>query len=394
MKLHPTTLFSFAPLAAGVALAACHGAPGVRIDAAPSASPPAANVQDPQVPPAHGYEQDPAYLRREILKRLDAHIDEAATRAHLEARLSLDEAMPIPYLGVDAEPANGGMQLTAVYGATGAEAAGLKVGDVLWSIDGERTDGRPALAHAIRSKRAGTMLHIELRRDGAPRSVDCLLSQRPEEDEDEAEQFPDLPQHITAITGPFASDFERDDAAGDVAGFDLVLGGHGAPSHWVVGGDAGARCLRQASEDRTGIHFPMAIAHEFFGDDVAATARMRYVGGKVDRAGGIVLRYRDPGNYYVARVNAAEGDLRIFRVANGIRRTLPGGIVKAPTDDGAWHTLEFRIQGSVLTATLDGAHTATAYDSYFLKGRAGLWTKSDSLTEFDDVAFVPIAKER
>ena len=66
------------------------------------------------------------------------------------------------------------------------------------------------------------------------------------------------------------------------------------------------------------------------------------------------------------------------------------GVVKAPTDDGEWHTLEFRAEGSKLTATLDGKYTATAWDSFFMKGRAGLWTKSDSITEFDAVSFVPV----
>lgn len=379
-------------LLACAALAACSSPPAVAATAAaprPLAAETATEIAAEAVP---DYEQDPAYLRREILKRLDARIDEAATRAHLDARLALDDAMPIPYLGIDAEPFDGGMRVTQVFGATGAEAAGLRVGDVLDSIDDERTDRPAALAHAIRSKRPGTDLHLQLRRDGKAMPLTCKLSQRPEEDEDEEEQFPDLPRHITANTPAFATDFEHE--SDDATGFDSVLGGHGAPPHWIVAGAAGARCLRQASDDRTGIHFPMAIAHEFFGDDVAASARMRYAGGKVDRAGGIVLRYRDPGNYLVARVNAAEGDLRIFRVANGIRRTLPGGIVKAPTDDGAWHRLEFRAEGPKLTATLDGKFTAVAYDSFFLKGRAGLWTKSDSITEFDDVEFAPLASGR
>jgi hypothetical protein len=38
-----------------------------------------------------------------------------------------------------------------------------------------------------------------------------------------------------------------------------------------------------------------------------------------------------------------------------------------------------------LTATLDGNVHAEAFDSFFLRGRAGVWTKSDSLTEFDDL---------
>ena len=56
--------------------------------------------------------------------------------------------------------------------------------------------------------------------------------------------------------------------------------------------------------------------------------------------------------------------------------------------DHAWNS----DNGSMVTATLDGAHTAVAHDSYFLKGRAGLWTKSDSVTDFDDVTFTPNVK--
>ncbi len=134
----------------------------------------------------------------------------------------------------------------------------------------------------------------------------------------------------------------------------------------------------------------MALAEGFDCGDVAARVRLRYSGGEVDKAGGIVLRYVDAGNYYTARVNAAEGDLRIFRSANGIRTTLPGAIAKGATDDHAWHTLEFRAEGSKLTATLDGEITVTAYDSMFLRGRAGVWTKSDSVTDFDDLSFDPL----
>jgi hypothetical protein len=29
----------------------------------------------------------------------------------------------------------------------------------------------------------------------------------------------------------------------------------------------------------------------------------------------------------------------------------------------------------------------SSYDTYFAHGRVGIWTKSDSVTEFDDVSF-------
>jgi hypothetical protein len=129
----------------------------------------------------------------------------------------------------------------------------------------------------------------------------------------------------------------------------------------------------------------MLIARDWAANDVVARVRFRYAGGEIDRAGGIVLRYRDPGNYLVARANAAEGDVRIFRTVNGDRRTLPGAIAKGASDDDKWHTLEFRAEGSQLTAILDGTVKATACDTFFTGGRVGLWTKSDSKTEFDDL---------
>src|SRR6185503_5974233 len=135
--------------------------------------------------------------------------------------------------------------------------------------------------------------------------------------------------------------------------------------------------------------FPLAIMQDVRFGDVAGRVSFRFAGGRVDPAAGIVLRYKSPSSYLVARVNAAEADLRIFRVANGIRTTLPGGKVAAPCDDDGWHVLEFRAVGSTLTATFDGTATATACDSWFLDGGVGLWTKSDSLTEFDDLRFEP-----
>src|SRR5262245_43763221 len=69
---------------------------------------------------------DPALVRRELLARMDARIDAAAARQHLEARLLLDEVLPIPYLGVDSEAVEGGLRIAAVYADTGADAAGIK----------------------------------------------------------------------------------------------------------------------------------------------------------------------------------------------------------------------------------------------------------------------------
>src|SRR5262245_14624944 len=194
---------------------------------------------------------DPAITRRDLLQKLDARIDAACARAHLEARLTLDEAMPLPYLGVDSEDFEGKIRIKAVDGMTGAKKAGLKVGDLLLTFDGEPVT-KPELGRAIRSKRPGTDVTLKIARDGKEMTLTCTIGKRPEEDEDEDEQFPDLPPRPAPTATPFTADFEGMKAGEPPAGFDFALGGHGAPPSFVVAGPDAARVLRQDSIDPTG----------------------------------------------------------------------------------------------------------------------------------------------
>lgn len=370
-----TSLSSIILLAWAVQLQAQAAPPSPALPAAPAAPAPTASLTDPAV------------LRLKLLHALDDQIDLAAARAHLDARLTLDVVIPIPYLGVDADTFEEGMLVSHVYPLTAAEAAGLQPGDVLLSLSGAATTSKVTLGAAIRSHQVGDAIELRARREGAELLLHSTLGQRPEEDEDEDEQFPDLAQPPAPPPAPVAFDFEAEASGSTPSRLEILLGGHGAPASFVVVGEPGEQCLKQDSNDTTGIRFPLAIVRDFSAGDVVGRARFRFAGGRVDKAAGVVLRYRDPFNYLVARANAAEADLRIFRVANGVRRTLPGAVVKAPCDDDAWHTLEFRAVGTELTATMDGTIVATTHDAWFLEGGVGLWTKSDSLNEFDDVGF-------
>ena len=50
--------------------------------------------------------------------------------------------------------------------------------------------------------------------------------------------------------------------------------------------------------------------------------RLRPLGGCEGRAGGVVWRWRDPDNYYVARANALAGNVVAFKVVDGRRADL------------------------------------------------------------------------
>ncbi|MCK6448262.1 MAG: PDZ domain-containing protein [Planctomycetes bacterium] len=333
--------------------------------------------------PAPPSREDPAVLRREITQRYHARLDELMARARLDLRLTLDEVVPVPYLGVDSDPIDGGLRLNAVYPDTAAERAGLAIGDVLERFDGRVLDAKASLARAVRARSVGDAVELVFTRGGERRTLTVELGPRPEEDEDELEQFPDLVA-TPSVPAPVRFDFEDSEAERPPKGLFAKRGGHGeAPAWRVIRGDSG-QVLRQASADATGIRFPQALVSDWRAADVVARVRFRYHAGRVDRAAGIILRWQSPHDYLVARVNAAEHDVRIFRVVHGDRRTLPGAVAQVATDDGEWHTLEFRAEGARLTAIVDGRVETSAFDTFFDRGAIGLWTKSDAVTDFDD----------
>jgi hypothetical protein len=104
-------------------------------------------------------------------------------------------------------------------------------------------------------------------------------------------------------------------------GFSFGLTGGGRPVRWVVLEDpsapAGAKVLAETSQDRTSDRFPLAILDGFEARDVAVSVRFKPVSGTVDQAAGLMVRLRDPRNYYIARANALENNVRLYRVVDG-----------------------------------------------------------------------------
>ena len=62
------------------------------------------------------------------------------------------------------------------------------------------------------------------------------------------------------------------------------------------------------------------------------------VEGKIDQGGGIVWRYQDANNYYIARYNPLEDNYRLYKVIAG-KRTQLATRGRAEVPAGKWHTL-------------------------------------------------------
>ena len=92
--------------------------------------------------------------------------------------------------------------------------------------------------------------------------------------------------------------------------------------------------------------------------------------------------------------------LRLYCVKGGQRTTLESADVEPPVL-GAWHVLQMSVRGEVLSCALDGKVLLThrmdpGSEPAWPSGRVGLWTKADSVTEFDDFTLVrlgPPSKE-
>jgi hypothetical protein len=166
----------------------------------------------------------------------------------------------------------------------------------------------------------------------------------------------------------------------------------GPPATWLVRRRADAPSvpgvLSQEDSSRTDSRFAMAVLRDSTWRDLSMSVRCAMIGGRVDRACGIVWRYKDPANYYIARANALENNVRLYYVENGSRHEIASW--NGTVSSCEWHTLRADARGDQLDVFWNGQPIIQARDSRFPDaGRVGLWIKADSRTLFDDLMVSP-----
>jgi hypothetical protein len=123
--------------------------------------------------------------------------------------------------------------------------------------------------------------------------------------------------------------------------------------------------------------------------DGDVSVRVKSVGGSHVQAGGVVFRYRDANNYYLARADALQQNVALFKVENG--RSIPvGQAVRHDLPANAWRILKVSARGSDIQIYLDHRRILQAKDGAFTgSGKVGLWAAGDSVTYFDDFRVDP-----
>ena len=185
--------------------------------------------------------------------------------------------------------------------------------------------------------------------------------------------------------------FDQDPVGSPPSGFEFARTGQGAEGKWVVRADKdspGNHVLVQESADPTDYRFPVAVVKDGTYRDVTLSVRARPVSGEVDQGFGLVWRYKDASNYYITRCNADEDNCTIYHTVAGLRRSFQNKAIRVAK--GTWHTLKVEAVGNHFVVWFDGSRVLDASDDTFKEpGRVGLWTKADSVIQFDDLSASP-----
>src|SRR3954470_1599028 len=193
---------------------------------------------------------------------------------------------------------------------------------------------------------------------------------------------------LTLMTGAAMAEtvnFDNEKAGAVPAGWTAGVTGRGTPK-WAVEADASAPSKGNVLKQSGSGTFPYCVLTQGSLADGVVEVKFKALAGREDQAGGLIWRFKDGDNYYVARANALENNVSLYYTEGGTRKTLK--YVDAPVPAGTWHTLRVEFAGARTVVLLDGKAVLEFEDTHIQGGGAiGVWTKADSVTAFDDFSF-------
>jgi hypothetical protein len=123
-----------------------------------------------------------------------------------------------------------------------------------------------------------------------------------------------------------------------------------------------------------------------------ASVRLKLTEG--ERVGGLVWRYQDSENFYLAALDLRVQELSLYRVVRGNRIRLDEED-DLELDDSAWHSLRVVQDEDDIRVSLGGIGVIRARDRALGEaGRAGVWSGGGGTAWFDDLRVEPEERRR
>jgi hypothetical protein len=194
----------------------------------------------------------------------------------------------------------------------------------------------------------------------------------------------------TGVSMAQVVNFDKDKTGVPPADWTCGMTGSGNP-RWTVELDPSAPSASKVLMQSGAGDFPWCVRAGTSIQDGFVEVKFKPIRGREDQAGGVVWRWKDGSNYYVARANALENNVSLYYTERGSRRTLK--YVDAPVAINAWHLLRVEFKYTSIHVLLDGKAVIQFDDAHIAgAGAVGVWTKADSVTAFDDFSFGAAAK--
>ena len=159
--------------------------------------------------------------------------------------------------------------------------------------------------------------------------------------------------------------------------------------HWEPLKEAGESIVvadaRKWKTEKAEVPFPLATVRgiESFRDGTLSV-NFKMIAGESDQIAGIAFDVSPAAEYYYARYNTKDGNLALWRFADGRRTRLLDGTEHLQLPLNTWHELRVDVRGTKVTATVNGKLRITHTLPAPVSGRVGLYTKRDSVTAFKD----------
>lgn len=137
-------------------------------------------------------------------------------------------------------------------------------------------------------------------------------------------------------------------------------------------------------------YFPYAVAQgvdEFKNGEIAM--RFQIVEGALDQCAGILFNLKPNGDYLAVRFNGKEDNLVLWTFNKGTRKFVKRGSEEVPLQLKEWHTMKVAVQGTKLEGYLNGKLLLQYTLPEPVSGKVGVWSKTDSVSYFDDFAVTP-----
>ncbi|BCG65893.1 MAG: hypothetical protein methR_P3761 [Methyloprofundus sp.] len=183
--------------------------------------------------------------------------------------------------------------------------------------------------------------------------------------------------------------FDKDELGAVPVNWDAGLTGFGS-SNWKLEQDSSAPSPPLVLKQLGNGDYPWCVKKDSNLSNGFVSVKFKPISGRIDQAAGLVWRWKDSDNYYVARANALEDNIAIYYMQDGERFAIK--YVDLPSDQpvkqNVWQTLRVDFQDNRFLVSFEGKVIIDITDDEIKgSGVVGVWTKEDSITSFDDFSY-------